>query len=321
MRHSVASNVSSDRARFADEVAYYLSLSPRQLPSRYLYDSLGSALFDAICELPWYPITRAEQRLLATHGREIFSRLAPLGTLVELGPGNGQKLSTLLAAAAPQRHLEVHLVDVSRDALEAATRQLDPYQHLSLFSHEGDYETGLDAVGSGATRSGRTLAMFLGSNIGNFDPPGAAALLSRIRATLMPGDGLLLGADMVKPEAEMLLAYDDPLGVTAAFNRNLLVRANRELGGDFNLDGFEHQARWQAAESRIEMHLVSRRRQDVRLTDVALEITFDAGESIWTESSYKYTLPDVAAMVTRAGFTVADQWVGDGFALTLGRVR
>jgi dimethylhistidine N-methyltransferase len=321
MPHSVASSVSTDRARFADEVAYYLSLSPRQLPSRYLYDSLGSALFDAICELPWYPITRAEQALLALHGREIFSRLTPLDTLVELGPGDGRKLSTLLGAAALEQHLAVHLVDVSSAALDAATRQLDTHRDVSVVRHQGDYEAGLEAVGSGARRAGRLLALFLGSNIGNFDPPGAAAFLSRIRATLMPGDGLLLGADLVKPKAEMLLAYDDPLGVTAAFNRNLLVRANRELGADFDLDGFAHEARWLAEESRIEMHLVSRRRQQVRLSDIALEITFEEGESIWTESSYKYALPDVAAMVTRAGFTVTDQWVGDGFALTLGRVR
>ena len=163
--------------------------------------------------------------------------------------------------------------------------------------------------------------VFLGSNIGNFDPPGTDALLRSVRAALGAGDALLLGTDLVKPEAELLLAYDDPLGVTAAFNRNLLVRVNRELGGDFDVNQFSHRAVWNAPASRVEMHLVSRSRQRVQVRASRIDITFDAGESIWTESSYKYRIDDLAPMLDRAGFQVIGQWQEDGFALTLAEAR
>jgi uncharacterized SAM-dependent methyltransferase len=161
--------------------------------------------------------------------------------------------------------------------------------------------------------------LFLGSNIGNFDPPGTAALLDSIRATVDGGSGLLIGADLVKAEGTLLNAYDDPLGVTAAFNRNLLVRANRELGADFDLDGFAHQAVWNPESSRIEMHLRSLRQQRVRVPEAHLDIRFEAGETIWTESSYKYQPAQVRHMLERAGFRVMDQWLDErgDFALTL----
>jgi uncharacterized SAM-dependent methyltransferase len=167
--------------------------------------------------------------------------------------------------------------------------------------------------------TGRTLTLFLGSNIGNFDPPGADAFLLSIRASLESGDALLIGTDLVKPEADLLLAYDDPLGVTAAFNRNLLVRINRELGADFDLSAFQHRALWNAAQSRAEMHLVAVRRQQVRIPAASLEVTFEAGETIWTESSYKYRPDAVVQMLERAGFRRVEQWIdeADGFALTL----
>ena len=161
--------------------------------------------------------------------------------------------------------------------------------------------------------------LFLGSNIGNFDPPGAAEFLRTIRSALATGDSLLLGADLVKPAAALQLAYDDPLGVTAAFNRNLLVRINRELGGNFDLDAFAHSARWNARESRVEMHLVSLRRQTVRIAAADLDFTIDEGESIWTESSYKYEPQQIVDAAERTGFHRKAQWVDpeDGFALTL----
>jgi L-histidine N-alpha-methyltransferase len=304
MRHSAApAIVEADRRQFAEDVEYYLSLVPRQLPSRYLYDDLGSALFEAICHLPWYRITRTELRLLTRHAREIVTRVAPLSTLVELGPGTGGKLATLVEALHTPHAVTVHLVDVSPAALDAARRTLEVHAGLTIVVHQAEYETGL-ADAAGATRSGgKALALFLGSNIGNFDPPGAGSLL--------------LGADLVKPERELRLAYDDPLGVTAAFNRNLLVRVNRELGADFDVDGFVHRAVWNAAASRIEMHLESTRRQHVTIPASHLDITFEAGESIWTESSYKYETAGVAAMLERAGFDTAAQWVEDDFALTL----
>ena len=173
---------------------------------------------------------------------------------------------------------------------------------------------------AGAGRgAGRALTLFLGSNIGNFDPPGADAFLLGVRASLASGDTLLIGTDLVKPERELLLAYDDPLGVTAAFNRNLLVRINRELGADFDVSAFRHRALWNAAESRVEMHLVAARAQRVRIPGASLEVAFEEGETIWTESSYKYRPEQVVRMLERAGFRRVAQWMdeADGFALTL----
>jgi L-histidine N-alpha-methyltransferase len=328
MRPSAALSNAATRAEleaFAGDVEYYLTLTPRQLPSRYFYDPLGSALFEAICELPWYRITHAERTLLARHGREIFSRVDPVSTLIELGPGSGEKLATLIEAGRPShRRLAVHLIDVSAAALDLARRTLgtlDGADRLAIVTHQATYEAGLvDAVAPQRSSSGgRTLTLFLGSNIGNFDPPGANEFLFSIRSALMPGDALLVGTDLVKPEADLLLAYDDPLGVTAAFNRNLLVRINRDLGADFDVNRFRHLAAWNEAESRVEMHLVAISRQRVRISNASLDVTFEEGETIWTESSYKYRPEQVVQMLARAGFRRVEQWVDgvSGFALTL----
>ena len=321
MRPSAASRTApaghSRRERqLAEDVAYFLSLTPRQLPSLYLYDDLGSVLFEAICRLPWYRITRAEQHLLDVRAHAIFRRIGPLTHLVELGSGSGEKLTTLVQSESAGGARTLHLVDVSRAALDAAGRALGAFSNLDIVTHQATYEVGLAEI-TGARTDGRTLALFLGSSIGNFDPPAADALLRRIRAALHPGDGLLLGADLVKPERELLLAYDDPLGVTAAFNLNLLLRMNRELGADFDMDGFTHRAVWNADAARVEMHLVSTRRQRVRVPASGLDVTFEAGEAIWTESSYKYRSDDLAGMLECAGFRAMEQWMEDGFALTL----
>ena len=306
---------------FAADVRHYLQQQPRQLPSRYLYDRLGSALFDAICRLPWYPLTDAERRLLASRGGAILARLTPLSRIVELGSGNGDKLATLLGARRRSR-LDLHLIDISRAALETASRALAALPGVRVRAHEANYERGLGQFAREWSGPGRTLMLFLGSNIGNYDPPGAAALLSRIRGALRRGDALLLGADLVKPEAILRQAYDDPLQVTAAFNRNLLVRINRELDANFDLDNFRHRAVWNAGASRMEMHLVSTRRQRVRIARSDLELTFEAGESIWTESSYKYRTGDIAAALERAGFTPRERWIDQAaqFSLTLAEV-
>jgi L-histidine N-alpha-methyltransferase len=329
------------RQAFADEVQYYLSLQPRQLPSRYLYDGLGSALFEAICWLPWYRVTRAEKSLLDAHGRAIFEhgREWPISRIIELGPGNGDKLATLIASGRSRsarigierqighrqaigNPLEVHLVDLSPTALASASRLLGTFDGVTVTTHHATYEAGLAEAASGVRASGRTLALFLGSNIGNFDPPGAGAFLRGIRSTLVKQDGLLIGADLVKDERELLSAYDDPLGVTAAFDLNLLVRINCELGGDFVLDRFAHRAVWNEAHSRVEMHLVSRCSQVVRIAAAGLELKIAEGESIWTESSYKYTPAGITGMLERAGFHLVEQWVDqqDGFAVTLAEV-
>lgn len=307
-------------SEFANDIRYYLTLTPRQLPSRYLYDALGSALFEAICELPWYGITRAEGRLLADHRGEVFARLSRLTRIVELGPGSGHKLGALLGGAPRDAtSLTVHLIDMSAKALTTATRTLSDIDSLTVMTHQTSFEAGLDVVGRLSHDACRTLVLFLGSNIGNFDPQVCAAFLSGIRASLVQHDALLMGADLVKPERDLLLAYDDPLGVSAAFNRNLLVRLNRELGANFDLGAFDHRAVWNAPLSRMEMYLVAREAQRVRIEAADLDIDLRAGESIWTESSYKYRTNEIVSLVERAGFRILTRWIDekDQFALML----
>jgi len=306
------------KCRFADDVRDFLTQQPRQLPSRYLYDELGSALFEAICRLPWYPLTRAELRLLEAHAREILD--AGVTTVIELGAGSGVKLSALIAGAGTGRGpLDLHIVDVSKSALAEASRALEGFENVRLVTHERTYEAGLEEFGHARSVTERRLALFLGSNIGNFDPPGRDVFLRTVRATLNSRDALLLGVDLVKPERELLLAYDDPLGVTAAFNLNLLARINRELQGDFELDGFTHRALWNEKRSRIEMHLRCRRRQRIGIPDADLGFVMAEGEMIWTESSYKYDPPEIVSMLESSGFSVRAQWIDsvDRFALTL----
>jgi len=317
-RRSVAPEIApADASPFAADVARSLSLEPRQLPSRYLYDELGSALFEAICRLPWYGLARAERRLLAQQAPRILESVAPLARVVELGPGSGEKLATLVDAAVVDRHVTVHLVDLSTAALSAAEGALAARRNLSIVSHRATYQEGLDEIGRSDPVAGRTLVLVLGSNIGNFDPPAARSLLCRVRGALAAGDFLLIGTDLVRSVADLLRAYDDPLGVTAAFNLNLLLRANRELGADFDVASFAHRAVWNAEHERVEMHLVSRRRQRVRVPAARLDLTFDEGETIWTESSHKYRPEGVVEMLRATGFREVAQWTRDHFGLTL----
>lgn len=318
--------------QFAADVRRDLALTPKQLQSKYLYDALGSSLFEAICRLPWYRITRAERALLERHAPAVVERLcAPrprpgrtdegsVPLIVELGCGSGEKIVILAEALqAAGGRARVHLIDISPQALEQSERTLGRLRHISVVGHRDTYEVGLRRAA--ATRSGGdpVLVLLLGSNIGNFDMPAAHEFLSAIRGALEPGDALLLGADLVKPERDLQLAYDDPLGVTAAFNRNLLVRINRELGGTFDLDAFAHVAVWNAAQSRVEMHLESRLDQVVTLGRGGELVAFTRGERIWTESSYKYSPAQIEQMGFNAGFTTREQWIDDEarFALTL----
>jgi len=303
---------------FAEDVRHSLQRSPRQLPSMYLYDALGSALFDAICELPWYAITRAEMRLIARHRREIFRQVPGLTRLVELGPGDGRKLKALVEDTSEP--LVAHLVDVSPGALARAAYTLSDAMNLTVRTCQASFEDGLEAIMREASAD-RTLVLFLGSNLGNFDERGSAALLDRIAASLGPDDAFLIGADLVKPGDELLNAYDDPLGVSAAFNLNILLRINRELGGTFDLRAFRHRAMWNAACSRMEMFLVSTRAQRVRVSAVDLEFDLREGEAIWTESSHKYTPDGLVGQLRAAGLEATAQWIDRdaGFALTLAR--
>lgn len=301
----------------AEDVRHYLTQTPRQLPARALYDDLGSALFDAICWLPWYPVTRAECRLLDTHGGAILDAAGGPNRLAELGCGNGDKLRRLLCAGrtaprAPGRWVtQIDLIDVSATALAAGHATLTALPGLRVDTHQHPYEDGLLEVSGARSDADRLCVAFLGSSIGNFDPPGMRGLLETIRGAVRPLDALLLGVDLVKPRAALMAAYDDPLGLTAAFNKNLLVRLNRELGATFDLEGFAHRAVWNVAESRIEMHLVSLRRQDVDVPGADLSLALDAGEHIWTESSYKFKVDDVERRLLNAGFEPVRRWIDE----------
>ena len=329
---------SAGTASLAAEVRHYLTQTPRQLPSRALYDTLGSALFDAICELPWYPITRAERRLIAGQRGAILLAAGWPERLIELGPGNGEKLDLLLGpaddptAGLPRRSAHgssnaeaglrhVDLIDVSRSALATAARLITEGRNVTVATHQARYEEGLAHVAAARASDQRVMVLFLGSNIGNFDPPGAAAFLRSIRAALQPGDTLLIGADLVKSERDLGLAYDDPLGVTAAFNKNMLVHLNRELHATFDVARFDHRAVWNTSHSRVEMHLVSRTAQRVDLPKADLSIELAAGETIWTESSYKYVVEQFEEMLRGAGLAPAERWIDrDGqFLLVLAR--
>jgi len=310
----------SPQTDFATDVAEYLLRTPRQLPSRYFYDALGSALFDAICRLPWYQVTRSETALLARYARQMLEPLPRPLNITELGCGNGEKLAVLLERGG-ERFRRVHLVDISPAALLSARARLATLPAMPITTFHGTYEQGLSRLATNRSH-GAWLVLFLGSNIGNFDPPAAQEMLRRIRGSLVEGDALLLGTDLVKPPRALQLAYDDPLQVTAAFNRNLLRRINDELGGTFDLDTFAHRALWNPKDSRVEMHLVSTRQQLVRISAVDLEIEFEKDEWIWTESSYKYEPEQVLSEGRHAGFHDGEQWIDEDarFALTLFRV-
>ena len=281
----------------------------KTLPSRFLYDDLGTALFEAISLLPEYGLTRADERILRQNARSIVSRLPSQVTLSELGSGSGRKTRWILEALAAREPAVYYPIDISSAALDRCRRELAGIAHARVIPIGGDYRSGLEEVGIRRPRQGRLLLLFLGSTIGNFDRAEAHAFFADVRRHLRPGDGWLIGTDLLKPVPVMLAAYNDSLGVTAAFNRNLLARVNRELGADFQPAWFEHQARWDAAERRIEMHLVARKAHKVSIPELEISIPFQSGESIWTESSYKYEPEEPVRMGAEAGFVCAGQWI------------
>ncbi|HEY2924273.1 MAG TPA: L-histidine N(alpha)-methyltransferase [Candidatus Eisenbacteria bacterium] len=282
---------------------------PKSLPSRYLYDDLGSALFEAIGFLPEYGLTRADERILRTHAVEIVAAIRPPVTVAELGSGSGRKTRWILDALASSRPVDYYPIDISSAALERCTLELSRLPAVQVDPIEADYLSGLSLVASRRRKDERLLLLFLGSTIGNFEPDEAREFIREIRRRLRPGDGFLLGTDLVKPAHEVIAAYDDALGVTAAFNLNLLRRLNRDLNADFDLDLFEHEARWDAAERRVEMHLVARSAHTVRIRAIDLRVSFRAGESLWTESSYKFEIDDPVRIAKRARFTHVGMWV------------
>ncbi len=290
---------------FASDVRTGLAKSQKELHSKYLYDELGSSLFEAITHLPEYGLTRADERLLRQHAGDIASLLPSPLAVIELGSGVGQKTRHLLEAIGPP--LRYYPIDVSADALARCERDLSDI--AEVYPLVQSYLHGM-ARATAQRRPGEScLVLFLGSTIGNFERKCALEFLRDLHRALLPGDMLLIGADLVKDRDRMLVAYDDPTGVTGAFNLNLLGRINRELGGDFQLRDFEHQARWNEQHRRIEMHLCSRVNQTAIIPEADLTVSFRAGETIWTESSHKFQLLELDEMAEQTGFQMEDQWI------------
>src|SRR5579863_1413737 len=309
---SAQSAVSLSHAEFVRDVRAGLGKSgQKELPSAYLYDEIGAALFEVITLLPEYGLTRADARLLERYAGELARRLPASMLVAELGSGSGRKTRWVLEVLARRRPLDYYPVDISHSALVKCRGELGRLDGVNMIEIERPYLEGLSAVAGRRKRGETMLVLFLGSTIGNFDRAGAEEFLSHVRTRLAPGDILLLGTDLLKPAAQLLAAYNDSIGATAAFNCNVLARINRELVGEFVLTGFEHQAIYNRAKRRIEMHLRSKRKQKVHIRDAGLTVSLASGETIWTESSHKFRLEEVRLMAGRAGFRTGAQWVDE----------
>ena len=307
------------RDDFATDVLAGLTAPRKRLSCRYLYDAAGSELFERICDLPEYYLTRAEQSILDQQANELARLVPPNGALVELGSGSARKTRTLIEALLRQREsLEYVPIDISRSMLEESSQALlADYPALQVTAIAAEYRAGLRLLDH--RRAQPKLVLWLGSNVGNFSRGSAGRFLTSVRAALAPDDRLLMGVDLRKERAVLEAAYDDAAGVTAAFNLNLLTRINRELGGHFDLDQFAHRARWLPRAGRVAIHIVSRRAQTVPIDALDRSIAFDEGETIFTESSYKYSIDEVRALARHAGFVVERCWL-DGeqrFSLNL----
>jgi L-histidine Nalpha-methyltransferase len=304
-------------ASFCQAVAAGLARSPKSVPSRFFYDSAGSVLFEKITHLPEYYLTRAEQSILETHAPEIVS-FAPRIEILEFGSGSSRKTRLLLEAALRrQPRLRYIPVDISGDFLrQTAERLLGDYPGLDVLALEGEYFDALDQL---PAPERPRLALFLGSNIGNFQRCESVRFLGGLAEGLRAADRALVGLDLVKDRVILERAYDDSQGVTAQFNKNVLRRLNEELGADFDLDAFEHRAPYLAAEGKIEMRLVSMRDQSVWIRDLEMKVPFRKGEWIHTENSHKYTHEGFSSLCLEAGLEVERTWSDerDWFAVKL----
>jgi L-histidine Nalpha-methyltransferase len=317
LRQAVAADPTFE---FAAEVRAGLArCGQKELPSKYLYDEVGSALFEVISALPEYGLTRADERLLRQHSGEIVSKLPSPLVVAELGSGSGKKTRYLLEALDRGQQTRYCPIEISHTALTMCARELGDIEHISIVGFEHEYLDGLREVARHRQAGEQILVLFLGSTIGNFDSPADVKFLREIRHTLQSGDLLLLGTDLVKPIPQMLDAYDDALGVTAAFNLNLLARINRDLNADFDLALFEHEARFNSETRSIEMHLRSRRKQMIKILRAGMNVSLGEGETIWTESSHKYSRPELLRLAMASSFRCEQQWVDDEwpFAETL----
>lgn len=309
LTHAIAADPVSD---FAAEVRDGLTLpGQKELPSKYLYDSVGSALFEVISVLPEYGLTRADERLLRRHAYDIVEQLPSPAIVAELGSGSGKKTRWILEALSRHQHTSYCPIEISPTALAMCERELGDIDSISIVGFEREYLDGLLEVAARREEDERILVLFLGSTIGNFDRPAGIEFLREVRGILQAGDALLLGTDLEKPLPQLIAAYDDPLGVTAAFNLNLLARINRELGGNFVLHQFEHVIRFNREARSVEMHLRSKRKQTVTIPRSQLSVTLLEDETIWTESSHKYSANEIFHLARVAGFRCKAQWIDD----------
>ncbi len=309
-RLAIHNLVKSDpKAGFAADVRDGLSSNPKRLSPKYFYDELGSELFDAICLLPEYYLTRAENEIIERYADEIVSSIDGHKTLLEMGSGSASKTRLIIEALLNrQTDLLFIPVDISASALESSSRiLLQSFPRLRIDAYAADYFDALNELSK--KQRGRTLALFLGSNISNFGREEAPAFLRALRRVLRTGDALLLGADLKKDARILEPAYNDALGVTAAFNLNLLARVNRELGGDFDLRSFKHHSLYNEEIGRVEIYLESTRPQTVTIHQLEMKIQFAAGEQIHTENSYKYDPAGIAKLAAETGFTRTHTWV------------
>ena len=293
----------------SEDVRKGLSAQPKRFLPKYFYDELGSQLFDAICLLPEYYLTRAENEILERFADEIVAAVDSPKTLLEMGSGSASKTRLIIEALLRlQSELLFIPVDISATALENSSRiLLQSYPRLKIEAYAADYFAGLAELRKKPRP--RTLALFLGSNISNFDLDEALRFLRAMRTVLQKGDALLLGADLKKDPAVLEAAYNDALGVTSAFNLNVLARINRELDGTFDLRAFRHRAFYNAAMGRIEIYIESLMKQRVRIEKLDLDVEFDAGELIHTENSYKYDMHGIRELAAATGFTLSRTWL------------
>ncbi|MHB8534409.1 MAG: L-histidine N(alpha)-methyltransferase [Sulfuricaulis sp.] len=286
-----------------DEVLQGLGARPKRIAPKFFYDERGSRLFDAICELPEYYPTRTEMAILESCADEVARLAGADSTLIELGSGASKKIRLLLEALWPRQYFGI---DISREfLLESVQLLARDYPWLEVHAACADFTQDLDLPD--CPGSGRKLVFFPGSTIGNFEPRDALAFLERVRRLIQPGGALLIGVDLKKDPQVLHDAYNDSQGVTAAFNLNLLERLRTELGAELNLENFRHRAFYNATRGRVEMHLVSRRAQEIRV--LGKRFRFEADETIHTESSYKYSVEEFHALARRAGLQPRQVWL------------
>ncbi|HEX4278707.1 MAG TPA: L-histidine N(alpha)-methyltransferase [Bryobacteraceae bacterium] len=303
---------------FAQSVADgLLKKGQKTLPPSWLYDEVGSALFEVITVLPEYGVTRAEAALLENAAGGIVRAAGQPSFVIELGSGTGTKTRHILTAAS--HDVRYSPIDISPAALDSCVKALAGLPNVDIEPVEASYLDGVEQALAHRRGAEPALVLFLGSTIGNFTRPEAATFLRRLHKRMQPGDYLLLGADLIKPRDTLVSAYDDPIGVTAAFNLNLLARINRELDGEFELSQFAHEARWNERQTRIEMHLRARTAQQVRIGALGATAEFAAAETIWTESSHKFRAEELPGLGCRSGWSCVRQWIDRewGFAETL----